>query len=140
MRIVFILLAGFIVGCSGPQYSYVFSDAGQSRVKAEQGFAANLPVRGEDRLQLDSPLRAIITPFPEWPTGLDERKNTGTVCVLFTIEEDGTTSNLTVVGSPPTILAELSLRAIARWRFEPPTAKGKAVRIPVQQTFEFHGE
>ena len=89
---------------------------------------------------LDSPLRMIASPLPEYPPALRNADTVGRVRVRFHVEPDGTVSSPSVVGSPPAALAEISLQAIRRWRFEPPTRAGKPVRLTIEQNFLFRLE
>lgn len=76
--------------------------------------AANLKLRREVRAQ--------------YPTDANIRGIEGWVDVEFTIQPDGTTTNLVVrEASPPGVFERASLEALRRWRFEPVMREGQAV-------------
>lgn len=107
-----------------------------TRSEAERTYEENLP-RVTAHAPLDKPLRAISAPFPDYPAGTRTSSNTGSVQVRFFIGQDGSVSDPTIVGSPPPLLAALTLHAIMRWRFEPPMSKGRPTGIGAQQIFVF---
>jgi TonB family protein len=86
---------------------------------------------------LDAPLRILKSVFPDYPESFRNADISGVVRIEFFIERDGRVSSPTVIGSPPAELAALSLHAIMRWRFAPPTIAGSPVRVQAAQQFNF---
>ncbi|GAP38553.1 hypothetical protein ISF6_5011 [Piscinibacter sakaiensis] len=83
---------------------------------------------------LDAPLKLLESPMPRPPAGWS---GSGSVVVRFTIEANGQVSTLHVLGDPPPILADVTRRAVERWRFAPITKGGAPTSIQVQQQFAF---
>jgi TonB family protein len=110
----------------------------QRRVDAEKTLADIQS--SSDKQDLDKPLKILYSPFPEYPPGLRNDNFVGLIRLRFFVEADGTVSNPSIVGSPPAALAAISLHAIMRWKFEPPTRGGAPIRVPVVQEFVFRLE
>ena len=133
----FAALAALLVsGCATDTATYsVGKGAELTRAGAEAALAERVSSAGSAKL--DSPLKAISMPFPEYPQSFRDANIVGSVRVSFTIEADGTVSNPTVRGSPPPPLVAITLHAILRWRFEPPMRGGHPTKITATQEFGF---
>jgi protein TonB len=67
-----------------------------------------------------SALVAVSTPQPEYPQDALRRGTTGAVTLEFTVNPDGSVSNLTVVSATPRGVFERGVQnAVRRWRFQP---------------------
>ena len=126
---------------SSPYQRYKIENgaSGLYKADAEPEFLAAINARqlNDTVAPLDSPLKVIWAPMPEYPKELQARGVEGVVTVLFVIEGDGTVNSASVVGTPSAALVELSLGAIRLWKFEPPRRNGLPVTQRAQQTFRF---
>jgi TonB family protein len=127
----------FLLACASRAPDYMSGDAvRRERSAAEKAYAKAVAItKSLDGTQLDAPLKAISTPFPDYPQEL--HAVTGKVRTRFDIEPDGRVSNATVIGSPNAALAALALQAIMRWKFEQPLVGGKPTRISAAHQFVF---
>jgi TonB family protein len=142
-HIVLALMLALLGGCASrqPEYHSSNDSTRRSREDAEKAYALSLvPLKVPKSLKLDKPLKAIYTPFPDYPRELANARVTGNVRTKFTIGEDGKVSSPTVIGSPPPALASIALQSILRWQFEPPMAAGEPTRIEAVQEFVFQLE
>jgi protein TonB len=80
-------------------------------------------------LNLDNPPRARVRIPPMFPTEAKNQGRTGEVDVEFIVDESGSVREPRVVKSTDSIFDEPTLRAVAKWRFEPGRAKGRIVRF-----------
>lgn len=128
-------------GCStdAPKYQVGSSGALQSRDQAQQTHIKGTESTGTAG-QLDTPLKLISAPFPEYPSSIRNDELVGSVRIRFIVEPDGTVSTPIVLGSPPPELAAITIRSIMQWRFEPPLRGGKPERTAVEQVFAFRLE
>ena len=138
-RIVLAFTFALLAGCASRQPEYTSQDGiSRPREDAEKAYAQSLaPSKTADRRQLDKPLMALYTPFPDYPRDLRNAGVVGNVRTRFTIGEDGKVSNPSVFGSPHPTLAAMTLDSIMRWRFEPPMVDGKPSRILATHQFIF---
>jgi TonB family protein len=138
-RIVSLLSLLLLIACASKGPEYIDTDGvRRDRTQAEVAYAQAVGVSASlEGVRLDSPLKAIYTPFPDYPQDLRRAGVTGTVRTKFTIEQNGRVSNPTVVGSPNATLAAVSLHAVMRWKFEPPMISGKPARITASHQFVF---
>jgi TonB family protein len=74
---------------------------------------------------------------PTYPQDWAARGLTGSVLVEFYIDETGRVRMPTVVSADHPELGWIALPAIGKWRFDPPTRKGKPVLVKAQQDFQF---
>lgn len=90
----------------------------------------------------DSEYLPIVVINPQYPNRALERGIEGWCQVSFTVDENGSVVDPVVVDAdPPDIFNSASLRAVQRFRFNPRTKDGKAVRTPgVQYVFRFNLE
>ena len=84
-------------------------------------------------------LTAIMKVEPVYPQALRFRRIQGEVLLEFTVIPDGTVSDAKVLESSPSgSFDRTSLRAIRRWRFQPPSNdQGKPMAVRVRQRFVF---
>ena len=73
-----------------------------------------------ERPVVNTTLRPISTPAPEYPREAQRRRRSGLVEVEFTVGTDGTVTSARVVhASPPRVFDRAALAAVNRWRFQP---------------------
>ncbi len=92
---------------------------------------ASAPVLSPAAEAAPQPVRVVQPVYPE-----DAMVNgvQGQVVVEFSLDANGTPENLEVVGASPTgVFDEAARRALAQWRFRPPSATARRYR----QTFSF---
>jgi len=78
---------------------------------------------------LDDPPRARLQASPQYPFEAKRGGLTGTVNVEFTVDENGFVLAPRVVHSSDRIFEDATLRAVAKWRFEPGKRNGRVVRF-----------
>jgi len=114
-------------GFSGPAHS-------SSRVPLElcalfSGAAAHLP---------DNTVPIVRVP-PRYPLTALDRRQSGAVCLEFTVARDGTPKDIVVLGSTSTVFEQPALAAFSQWRFQPRLLAGSPVeprRWLTQITFQ----
>ncbi len=75
---------------------------------------------------------------PRYPTTALTDHQQGTVTVIFTVQPDGSTTNIRIVSSEPSGVFDAAARtAIQHWLFDPATADGIPVASQVRQTLVF---
>lgn len=80
----------------------------------------------------------IVRIAPQYPREALVQGIQGWVRVEFTINEDGTVSNPTVIDAEPRrTFNRAALRAILRWKFKPRIIDGVAVKRQAEQTIDF---
>ncbi|MEJ6004599.1 energy transducer TonB [Paucibacter sp. AS339] len=131
-------LLTLLVACSSmePNYRVRTDGTPESRAAAERSHA-ELMAKLPNVAELDAPLKTLSSPFPDYPQQVRDAQISGLVRVVFSVGEDGRVSNPTVLGSPPSVLAALSLEAIMRWRFEVPRKDGRPTQVRAMQEFTF---
>ncbi len=91
-----------------------------------------------DSTKLDNPPRARLQVPPAYPYEASHDGRRGEVLVRFTVDETGRVLNPHVIQSNDPVFEAPTLRAVAKWRFEPGRRNGRAVRfqmaVPVQFT------
>lgn len=80
-------------------------------------------------IDLDEPPRIKFSMRPEYPYSLRMANIEGEVLVDFIVDEAGRVTSPRVVRSSTPGFEDATLRAIAKWRFEPGKRKGGAVRF-----------
>ncbi|MEJ2611572.1 MAG: energy transducer TonB [Candidatus Thiodiazotropha sp.] len=76
---------------------------------------------------------------PRYPQRALVRGVEGRVVLKFTINQDGSVSDATVIESEPAgYFEQAALRAIRRWQFHPKVIDGKAVARSATQTIKFN--
>lgn len=78
---------------------------------------------------LDNPPRARLQASPLYPFEAKRTGREGMVTVEFTVDEGGVVLEPRVVSSTDRIFDEATLRAVAKWRFEPGRRSGRIVRF-----------
>ena len=62
---------------------------------------------------------ALAQPAPQFPANLMRMLRRGTVQVRFSVQPDGSVSNVEVLQTTSVRLNNAALEAIAQWRFQP---------------------
>ena len=73
---------------------------------------------------------------PKYPKQARKQKLEGQVVLLITVNEGGSVSSVSVLSGEP-VLGSSALSAALKWKFEPFTQNGHAVRVQRQLTFKF---
>ena len=133
------LLACVLAACAQTDPTYLVGEQSAkhlSRVEAERAMMVSAPAAAA-HLGLDEPLKILSAPQPAYPAELRNAGITGTVRVRFLVQEDGTVSNVTAVGSPQPDLAALAVQTVLQWRFEPLKRKEQPLKTWMGQDFTF---
>ena len=86
----------------------------------------------------DSPLVAMLRVEPAYPPDAAARGLEGHVVVEFTVQADGTTTDIVVVESSNRIFERAAIRAAERFRYRAKTANGQAQAVHgVRNRFRF---
>jgi len=89
---------------------------------------------------LDHPPKTRLQASPIYPYEARNNGRMGEVLVEFTVDESGRVLNPHVIRSTDPLFELPTLRAVAKWRFEPGRKNGRAVRfrmaLPVQFTVD----
>lgn len=90
----------------------------------------------------DAEYLPIVVIQPQYPNRALQREIEGWCQVMFTVDENGGVLDPVVVDAdPPEIFDSASLRAVSRFKFNPRTVNGQAVKTPgVQYVFRFNLE
>jgi protein TonB len=80
-------------------------------------------------VQLDNAPRARFQPTPVYPFEAKHAGLTGHVQVEFIVDERGEVREPRIVNSSSRIFEEATLRAVAKWRFEPGRRQGAIVKF-----------
>jgi TonB family protein len=88
--------------------------------------------------ELDSPLKAIKQPMPEFPVAARGKWDEGTVVVEFYVDEDGRVRAPTVRESTAAEFSSEALSAIQQWQFETPRKNGQPAVMAGRWEFQFH--
>ena len=98
------------------------------------------PVLASEPARSDAPTLATLAPRPisdldvPYPEGAS---GDATIVLTLTVERDGTVSSVTPsVTTEP--FARLAVDAARKWRFEPATRAGAALRVRIRMVVEFH--
>ncbi len=83
-------------------------------------------------------LRVVRQVEPTYPSTAKQAEIEGKVTLSFTVNPDGTVSNIEIVdANPPRMFDAAAKQAMARWQFEPATENGQAVAKRATQTLNF---
>jgi protein TonB len=91
-----------------------------------------------DATQLDHRPQARSQIAPVYPRGAAADGRDGEVWVEFLVDETGAVRDAHVVRSNDRVFEEPTLRAVARWRFEPGRRNGRVVRFRMAVPVVFH--
>ena len=78
---------------------------------------------------LDSAPRTRMQGPPQYPYAAKSAGLSGTVTVEFTVDENGAVRDPHVVSSTDRVFDDATVRAVAKWRFEPGKRAGRIVRF-----------
>ncbi|MHB8735745.1 MAG: energy transducer TonB [Terriglobales bacterium] len=76
-------------------------------------------------------------PTPRYPRQAVEERIQGDVLLHMVVNEDGTVRELTVMGSPPQVLAQAALHTVRQWRYSPTLVNGVPVEVETETTVRF---
>lgn len=79
---------------------------------------------------IDGEIQPLVRVPPEYPLRAQERGQEGTVCMRFTVTAEGTVTDAEVVETTSSVFNRASLRAIARFRYQPKVENGQPVARP----------
>lgn len=75
---------------------------------------------------------------PEYPSRALRQRQEGSVTLEFTVNENGTTENISVVSAnPPRLFDREAIRAVADWKFEPAKVNGVPQAQRIRHTIQF---
>ena len=75
---------------------------------------------------------------PQYPPEAMRGRQQGWVELEFTVDVDGSISNVSVVASRPTrVFDRAAIRAMQEWRFDPRLENGEPVATRMRQRFDF---
>jgi protein TonB len=81
--------------------------------------------------------KPVLTPAPKYPSGV-KGKLKGWVELEFTVNVDGSTSNVEVVdASPKGVFDDAALHAVHGWLFTPYTLDGERQRHRIRRRVDF---
>jgi len=89
------------------------------------------------QIDLDKTPRTVFQVAPDYPYQLKNEGVTGTVTVVFTVDENGNVHDARVVSTSDTGFNDAALRAVSRWRFEPGRVQGKRVAFKMSVPIAF---
>lgn len=87
---------------------------------------------------LDQRPRPISQVKPRYPLEMKKAKVTGSVVLLFVLNENGRVEDSRIESSSRPEFEKPALDAVRKWRFKPGTREGKAVRSYVRQQILFN--
>jgi protein TonB len=107
----------------------------------DMGFSGSGPYLGSWRAG-DAAAEGDVIPIvriePQYPREALLKGIEGWVKIQFTIREDGTVDNPTVLGAEPRrLFNRAAIRAILRWKFKPRIVDGRPVSRIAEQVIEF---
>jgi protein TonB len=105
-----------------------------------EGPMTNRPVI--DFTKLDRSPRTRVQIAPTYPPEARQSAREGEVTVAFEVDETGHVFGARAVSSTDRIFDDAAVRAVSKWRFEPGTVSGRAVRfrMAVPIVFRLNGE
>jgi TonB family protein len=74
---------------------------------------------------------------PLYPFEMRRAGITGTVVFQFTVEPDGTVSDVTVLKSPDPSFSRATIAAVKKWIFSPAIKNGNPIRTRLETTLTF---
>lgn len=110
------------------------------------GFVINLPTgvggpQGAGGMfslnELDEKPRAIYQPSPRYPRDLQQQGISGTVKIVFIVDDNGRVTQAKVLESTHPGFEREALKAVKRWKFEPGKRAGKPVQFRMKVPIKF---
>jgi protein TonB len=96
------------------------------------------PKQNKVEPRFDEQLFPLLTPSPAYPHRAKRARIEGWVNISFTIETDGSVSNIQVLSAEPEGIFERStLKTVAQWKYKPQLLAGKPSARRVVQTINF---
>ena len=91
-----------------------------------------------DSDEVDSTPQPVSCPHPQFPYRAKMRGVNGEVRIAFTVMENGTVDNVSILAAEPSgFFEEAAREAIRKWRFKPGQKQGTLVRTRMKTTIEF---
>jgi len=87
--------------------------------------------------ELDRIPTPIVTIPPQYSGALAQKGVKGKVTVKFFIDETGAVRMPAASAKDNAMLTTLAIDALSRWKFAPPTSKGRGVLVKASQEFDF---
>jgi TonB family protein len=87
--------------------------------------------------RLDSLLKRLYSPAPEYPIELKQQKAEGSAVIEFLVDQHGRAQLPKVVSATKPEFGLAAAVAVQQWAFDRPTRSGKAVFARARQEFEF---
>ena len=91
-----------------------------------------------DAVGLDKQPRTVFQIAPEYPPEAKHNSLSGTVTVMFRVDENGDVHDARVVNTSDAVFNDAALRAVVRWRFEPGLLRGKRVAFRMSVPIAFN--
>jgi len=89
-------------------------------------------------LELDRQPRTVFQVAPDYPAAAKHDGLSGTVTVVFRVDENGDVHDARVAGSSDTVFNDAAIRAVSRWRFEPGQLHGRRVAFRMSVPISFN--
>jgi protein TonB len=105
---------------------------------ATDALVADASARVVDEGQVEVAPRPVEREPPSFPPRARALGQSGWVAVVFVVDIDGTTQDVSVVESvPPGVFDDAAVEAVKGWRFEPGRVEGAPVPVRVRQSLKF---
>jgi len=102
---------------------------------AAQGLSRLCPKNECDQLP-----KLIKGEAPHYPETLSASGGSGRTTIIFTINEQGSTTDLKVKSATGNDISNTALAALRTWKFSPALLQGKPVSVTTQLTFAFDSQ
>ncbi len=99
-----------------------------------------LPAKGATERRQCSGMKHAVpvrTPEPEYPPSASENKLMGNTAVAMTVMEDGSVSNIHLIGTSTHSMDDATLQALKSWRFKPAMCGSEPVVSDIQVVVSF---
>ncbi len=90
-----------------------------------------------DISDVDQPPRPVSARPPRYPLDLQRAGISGSVDLVFVVNQDGSVSDIKVERADHRALEQPALEAVRTWRFVPGEHDGQPARVMVRQTLQF---
>jgi TonB family protein len=90
-----------------------------------------------DAAKLDTPMRPLMKPLPEYPLTLRNKVDHGAATIELLIDAEGHARLPRIIDTSDPAFGYAAVQAVAQWLFEPPKSGGKAVVARVRVAYEF---